>query len=141
MKKVAVLTSLLAAAVFAVFSFATVAVAFPPLPDDLNIVQPDPNLPKELAAFSGKWEGRGERREFFFIVEKIDEEKATLRLSHGFDWQTIPARVVKEYGKWKIWFTGPYGQAELIVRRGGKYLDFSTTMAGGSTGVILKRIN
>jgi len=131
----------LLAVVILVFSFFLVAttMAFPPLPDDLNIVQPDPSLPKELAAFSGKWEGKGERREFFLIVEKIDEEKATLRLSHGFGWETIPARVVKEYGKWKIWFTGPYGQAELIVKGEGKYLNFSTT-AGRSSGVTFTRV-
>jgi hypothetical protein len=121
MKKVAVLTSLLAAAVFAVFSFATVAVAFPPLPDDLNIVQPDPSLPKELAAFSGKWEGKAGSREFFLIVEKIDQEKATLRLSNGPGWETMQAKVIKEYGKWKIWFNGRYGKNELSIR--GKYLD------------------
>jgi hypothetical protein len=30
--------------------------AFPTLPADLPMVQPDPSLPKELSAFFGKWE-------------------------------------------------------------------------------------
>jgi len=46
------------------------------IPADLQIVQPDPSLPKELSSFFGKWEGRG-RMEYFLIVEKIDEQKAS----------------------------------------------------------------
>jgi len=115
----------LLAVVILVFSFflAATTMAFPPLPEDLNIVQPDPSLPKELAAFSGKWEGKAGLREFFLIVEKIDQEKATLRLPSGYGWETMPAHVVKEYGKWKIWFIGRRGVNELSLRGKGKYLD------------------
>ena len=116
MKKVTVL--LVAMVVFLVGG---TAMAFPSLPDDLNIVQLDPALPKELADFSGKWEGKSGAREFYLIVEKIDREKATLRLSNAYGWETMPANIVKEYGKWKIWFSGRYGQNEFSLR--GKYLD------------------
>ena len=51
-----------------------------PMPDDVQIAQPDPSLPKELSAFLGKWEGyeSGTTTDYFLIVEKIDEEKASL---------------------------------------------------------------
>jgi hypothetical protein len=29
----------------------------PPLPNDINIISPSPDLPKEIAVFSGKWKG------------------------------------------------------------------------------------
>jgi hypothetical protein len=124
----------LLAVVILVFSFflAATTMAFPSLPEDLNIIAPDPSLPKELAAFSGKWEGKGGSRDFFLIVEKIDQEKATLRLSNGPGWETMPAKVVKEYGKWKIWFTGHYGKNELSIR--GEYLDLY--VFGGRGGTV-----
>uniref|UniRef100_A0A7V3KNX7 Uncharacterized protein n=1 Tax=candidate division WOR-3 bacterium TaxID=2052148 RepID=A0A7V3KNX7_UNCW3 len=124
---------LLVILVFSLF-LAVPTMAFPPLPEDLNVVQPDPSLPKELVAFFGKWEGKAGAREFFLIVEKINEEKATLRLSNGYGWETMSAQVVKEYGKWKIWFTGRHGQNELTLR--GKYLDVFTK----SGSVVLTRV-
>ncbi len=117
----------LAVAVVFVVIMGTAAgvMAVPSMPDDLSIVQPDPSLPKELAAFSGKWGGgRIRSTDFFMIVEKINEEKATLyfwRSDKG--WNRREANVVKERGKWKICFSGPSGQNELSLRKGEKYLD------------------
>ena len=37
--------------------FCPMAMAAPPMPNDVQMVEPDPSLPKELAAFCGKWEG------------------------------------------------------------------------------------
>jgi hypothetical protein len=37
--------------------FCPTAMSAPSMPADLQIVQPDPSLPKELSAFFGKWEG------------------------------------------------------------------------------------
>ena len=51
--------------------------AAPSMPPDLQMVQPDPSLQKELSAFLGKWEGAG-RGQYFLIVEKIDGEKASI---------------------------------------------------------------
>jgi hypothetical protein len=60
--------------------FCPMVVAAFPMPDDVQIAQPDPSLPKELSAFLGKWEGyeSGTTTDYFLIVEKIDEEKASL---------------------------------------------------------------
>ena len=62
--------------------FCPMMVAAFPMPDDVQIVQPDPSLPKELSAFLGKWEGTngGTSVKYFLIIEKIDEEKARLYL-------------------------------------------------------------
>jgi hypothetical protein len=52
--------------------FCPMVMAAPSMPDDVQIVQPDPLLSKELSAFLGKWD-RG--IDLFIIIEKIDEEK------------------------------------------------------------------
>jgi len=38
------------------------AMAVPSMPDDVQMVQPDPSLPKELSAFFGKWQGLSGRK-------------------------------------------------------------------------------
>ncbi|HYA93612.1 MAG TPA: hypothetical protein VEK32_19140 [Thermodesulfobacteriota bacterium] len=67
-------------AVFVLVSifFCPMAIAVPTMPADLQMVRPDPSLPKELAAFLGKWEWISNPAELFIIVEKIDKEKASL---------------------------------------------------------------
>jgi len=81
------------------------AMAVPPMPNDVQMVQPDPSLPKELAGFWGKWEGSVGTQSFFLIIEKIDGERAT-----GYIWRSITgnwgrfeAKVAKERGKYKLW--------------------------------------
>ncbi len=68
--------------VLASILFSVVVIAAPPLPSDVQSIQPDPSLPNELAAFFGKWEANanwgGRSIESFLIGEKIDEEKASL---------------------------------------------------------------
>ena len=121
MNKIAMLVATVVIFSF-LFLFCNIGMAFPPLPSDLNVVPPDSSLPKELAAFSGKWEGKSGSREFYLVVEKIDQEKAIFLLSSGSGWERVTANVVKERGKYKIWFTGRYGQNELSLR--GKKLDY-----------------
>jgi len=88
------------------------AVAMPTLPNDLNIIPPDPSLPKELAAFSGKWHGVinwGNRsREIAIIFEKISEKEASIYYydSELGGWNRNTWTVVNERGTWKIWTRG-----------------------------------
>ena len=130
---------LVASIVLASILFCPMAMAAPPMPDDLQMVEPDPSLPKELAGFWGKWEGSDARMNFFLIVEKIDEEKASLyiwRSGYGpvaFGWERIEAKVSKEYGKYKLWFFKG-GIREYALR--GKYLDGSS----GGGNVTLSRV-
>ncbi len=103
--------------------------AAPPMPNDVQIVQPDPSLPKELLAFFGKWEGSSASVRYAVIVEKIDEEKASIyryKTALGGEpagWQRYEAKVAKERGKYILWYTERFGTAELTVK--GQYLSFT----------------
>jgi hypothetical protein len=56
----------------------------PPLPETLNIQTPSPDIPTEIASFSGIWEGKwGESLDTIIVIEKIDNQKAELIFSHG----------------------------------------------------------
>ncbi len=119
MKKIAVLTAMAVLIIFS-FSFATV-MAFPSLPNDLNIVQPDPSLPLELSAFLGKWSGRATiiSKNFFLIIENIDDKEAFLRISEdGGVWETIKGEVSKFGKKYTISFRGKSGYPCEIVLQG-----------------------
>jgi len=53
-----------------------------PLPKDINIVAPSANLPKEIAAFSGKWAGKWDGVQgSVLIVEEINDKEARIILS------------------------------------------------------------
>jgi hypothetical protein len=101
------------------------AIAAPPsMPNDVQIVQPDPSLPKELAAFAGKWEGSGFHCgptfpiQLFLIVEKITEEKVNLYVWYSlWGWNRREANVTQESGGYKLWFIGPTGRNEIILRK------------------------
>jgi hypothetical protein len=122
--------------------FCPMVMAAPPMPADLQIVQPDPSLPKELSAFFGKWEGRG-KMNYFLIVEKIDEEKASLYVwefapeSSAPIWVRYEAQVIKEGGKYKLWYTGRFGKPTLMLK--GEVLNWSTSSYTGSESVRLNR--
>jgi hypothetical protein len=118
--------------------FCPMVMAAPPMPDNLQIVQPDPSLPKELSGFFGKWEGAAGAQQYFLIVEKIDEEKASLWLwrSGWADsprgWDSHEAKVIKERGKYKIWSPSRFGNMEFTLK--GEYLDSSGPWGGGTPG-------
>jgi hypothetical protein len=102
------------------------------MPDDLQMVQPDPSLPKELSAFFGKWESVSYPTGFFIIVEKIDEEKANLYTYFPSKegpptWTRREAKVIKERGKYKLLFLGTFGKTEYTLK--GEYL-VSSSPAG-----------
>ena len=102
--------------------FCTMVMAAPPLPDDVQMVQPNPSLPKELSAFWGKWQGVKGNHEFFVIVERIGEKKAGLYLwdSGGPrrgspNWRRVKADVIQESGKYKLRFIGSQGTVEFTL--------------------------
>jgi hypothetical protein len=103
--------------------FCPMVIAAPPMPNDVQIVQPDPSVPKELVAFWGKWEGSGwdsgqaRQIQLFLIIEKITEEKASLYIWHSVHgWNRREANVTKEGKKYKLWYTGPYGTNEITLK-------------------------
>jgi hypothetical protein len=107
--------------------FCPMVMAAPGMPDGLQIVQPEPSLPKELSAFFGKWEGSAGGTEFFIIVEKIDEGKASLWIwrsgtgDTAQGWQNTEAQVFKERGKYTLWYMGRWGKVFVTLK--GEYLD------------------
>ena len=113
--------------------FCPIVMAVPAMPGDVQIVQPDPSLPKEISAFFGKWQGADSLVEHFIIVENINEEKASLYCwnseYHGVSggWQRYEANVIKERGKYILWYSGRYGNTELVLK--GEYLDVNTRSA------------
>ncbi len=65
-----------------------------PLPENINIVAPSSDLPKELAAFSGKWEGNWDGvLDAILIVEEIGLERAKVIYAWGDapEWNTKKA--------------------------------------------------
>jgi hypothetical protein len=110
--------------------FCPLAMAAPPMPSDVQMVQPDPSLPKEIAGFWGKWEGRDQLMELFIIVEKIDEEKASVYIwSSAFvtineGWKRCEGKIIKENGKYKLHF--PYFGDPVYLALKGEYLDVTT---------------
>jgi hypothetical protein len=110
----------------------------PSMPADLQMVQPDPSLPKELLAFWGKWELASGMYEVFVIVEKIDEQKASLYVWRGgswpqegykgttMGWGRVEAKVIKERGKYKLWYQAYFGKVENTLK--GKYLVSSSPL-------------
>jgi dienelactone hydrolase len=96
------------------------AKAAPSMPNDVQMVQPDPSLPKEIADFWGKWEGKDPLMELFLIVEKIDEKKAGLYIWRGGfpQWERIEAKISKESGKYKLSFRNNMGSITTFALEG-----------------------
>jgi hypothetical protein len=112
-----------------IFGFlgAGTVMAFPPLPADLKMVEPDPALPKELAAFFGKWEGVG--GSFYCAIGKIDKEEGILYTwSKQYNWESQKVKVENKKGKYQLWFRGRRGVNELELR--GDYLDLYVGASG-----------
>jgi len=124
--------------------FCPTILAAPSMPVDLQIVQPDPSLPKELSAFFGKWEGSG-RMQYFLIVEKIDAEKASLYVWEfaGVEnptpgWARYEAQVSKEGRKYKLYYRSRFGNCELALK--GEALNWSRMSISSPEPVRLKQV-
>ena len=125
--------------------FCPMVMAAPSMPADLEIVRPDPSLPKELSAFFGKWEGSDTGVYTFLIVEKIDEENASLYIfrESGVEkgWERVKSNVIKEGGKYKLWYrySSPYihyTHDTVVLTLKGEFLNYDS--ARGS--VRFKRV-
>ena len=112
--------------------------AAPPIPDFVQIVAPDPSLPKELSAFFGKYEGFNNPFRYFVIVAQIDKEKAVLHIwrdcansqspmARFNGWETIDAQVFKERGEYQLWYRSRYaGEGNSEASLDGKYLKLTS---------------
>ncbi len=81
MKKMAMLLSFLAVVFLAILPSCVstrVLARSIPLPSNINIVPPDPSLPKGLQVLSGRWEGRIDGvADIVVIFEKVDMESCS----------------------------------------------------------------
>ena len=124
--------------------FCPMVIAAPPIPSEVQMVQPDTSLRKELSAFWGKWEGsgidygQGTQIQFVLIVEKITEEKASL-----FTWHSVhgwsarrEASVAKQGGEYKISYKGQFGTNEMMLQ--GDELVFDAQRDGQRSWFKLK---
>ncbi len=63
-----------------------------PLPKDINIISPSSDLPKEIRAFSGKWQGTWVMgtmaRKSILIVEEIGGQEAKIIYAYEADFST-----------------------------------------------------
>lgn len=60
------------------------ALAQAPLPPDVNVLPPAVDVPKELAAYSGKWTGQwGQTLDHVLVVEKVEGRHAFIIYSWG----------------------------------------------------------
>jgi tetratricopeptide (TPR) repeat protein len=111
--------------------FVVSASSTPPLPEDINIESPLPDLPDEIKRLSGYWEGTWRRRvstsltdptatlEAILVVEKVDTHSASIiyAVSDCPGWL-----IEKGWGRYRATFTSEGGKLgfafEFIIRRG-----------------------
>jgi len=116
-----------------------------PLPKDITIVPPPPDLPKELAAFSGRWEGIWEAGSLpaILIVEEINLKEAKVinawakAVYYQADYKRYIAKVV---GK-EIQFRSAC-QFKFIVDEDSKTIHGERVCPGGgiSSKIKMKKI-
>lgn len=94
-----------------------------PLPSDINIVAPDPSLPEEFQAISGKWRGHwgGSGMETILIIEKIDRHVAEVIFATG---DIVPGGFMagsgSKKGGWsRTKYKVNYNAGEIILEREG----------------------
>jgi hypothetical protein len=109
-----------------------------PLPVDISISAPTPEIRKELAAFSGKWEGNWSGNlDAVLIIEKIDNEKADLI----YAWGDAPVwNTKKAYGRYKA-KVAPNGGAELTFQNPSGTINFTVTMNRDLSSVNVQRMS
>ena len=75
------------------------------MPNDVQMVEPDPSLPKELMGFWGKWEGSVRDDDVFSNSRENRRGKGKFIFWRSVtgDWGRFPAKVAKEGGKFKLY--------------------------------------
>lgn len=116
-----------------------------PLPKKITIVPPSPELPKEIAAFSGRWEGRWEVNSLagVLIVEEINLKEAKVISGWGkgvyypADYERVKAKVA---GK-EIRFTAKNCQFSFKLNEDLNSIHGERSCPGGiSSPITMKKI-
>ncbi len=116
-----------------------------PLPKKVAILPPSPDLPKEIASFSGRWEGRWEVNSLagVLIVEEVNSKEAKVISGWGrgvyypADYERIKAKVV---GK-EIQFTTKNCQFNFKLNEDLNSIHGERSCPGGiSSPITMKKI-
>lgn len=117
-----------------------------PLPRKITVVPPSPDLPKEIAAFSGRWEGIWETGSLptILIVEEINLKEAKIIHAWGkavyfpADYERSKVKVI---GK-EIQFTAKGCQFKFIMSEDLKTIRGTRDCPGGgiSSSITMKKI-
>jgi len=128
----------------------TQGIAQVPLPEEINIVVPGPDVPPEIAAFSGRWEGNWDRTlDAILVVTEINQREATVIYAWGDapEWNTKKGyrkykAVVIPGEKPKIKFGGK-GAPEFTVemRKDLKTVNIERESQGNIAETKLKKVN
>jgi hypothetical protein len=120
----------------------------PPLPNDIKISPPSPDLPKETAALSGKWAGTWNNgQKAILVVEEIQENRARIVYSWGdialfavADHRRFPCKVISGPNPQLEWI-GPEGAITNFELKDFDTLEGSRTIPGSHTSVVMKKVN
>ena len=96
-----------------------------PLPNDVKVIPPSSDAPRQAAAFSGKWVGAWDiKLDHVLVVERIEGNKAHVLYAWG---------AVEEWGL-KAGFTRDVGTLRgnvlKVVRRNGSIVDYEISEKG-----------
>lgn len=99
-----------------------------PMPSDVKILVPGPEVPPEIASFSGTWKGKWKSRApFMYIVEVIEPDGAvTLVYSwakyRAWSWSSGYERNSGKISEGKLTFTNKHGEYTSRIRDDGSML-------------------
>jgi len=148
MKRMASLLSFLLLVVLVGYvTMSMVALAAPTLPNDVQMIEPDSSLPKELRNFWGKWTGMQIVQalyEVFIIVEKIDKDRASLYFwsTDTPKWTRINANVMQDGNQYSIQFiSGGTGRKNtLSLKKDGSMEYFYSDVSSGNNIIVLNKV-
>ena len=121
-----------------------------PLPADIKIVAPDPSVPQDQAAFSGKWYGvwNGNVLDHILVVEEIRANEVMVVYAYGTAplWNIYQAQAVRLKGtfvKGDLVVELPRSQATAtyhLKNNGTITATRETTHGGGHAQATMKRV-
>ena len=112
-------------------------------PPEIRVTPPAPELPAELAAFSGVWEfGDGQAMADRVVVERIDETRATLLLTGrnhpprypAGGWERVKAQVLPD-GRLQWGYP-----VRFILRLAADGATLEAERAGAATRMTLRKV-
>ena len=122
-----------------------------PLPEDLKIVAPAEDIPKEIAAFSGVWEGEEPvlGTEAVLVVEEINSKEARIiwakgKLSGFYEspasYERATARVIPEKRQIEFSLGARYKKYTFSIESNLEYIIGTLDLPGISHRIEMKKV-